>query len=119
MEINNLSISLEQSAKMGGLLYPYQFSIGAGLVIGSTEYKVCRIEVVNIQYFPKSGRVTISGKSGTRHIDTNMNPWLNKVGFSDRAQLIKMYFSSGVAPSFRMSTKAYLNSFSFDFRIVA
>ena len=119
MEINNLSITLEQSAKMGGLLSPSPFSIGTDLVIGSTEYKVCRLELVNIQYFPKSGRVTISGKSGTRHIDTNQNPWLQKVGFLDRAHMIKLFFSSGVTPSLRMSTEAYLNSFSFAFRIVA
>lgn len=119
MEINNLSITLEQSDKMGGLLSPSPFSIGADLVIGSTEYKVCRIEVVNITYFPKSSRVTISGRSGTRHIDTNVNPWLHKVGFLDRAHLIKLFFSSGVTPSLRMSTEAYLNSFYFNFRIVA
>ena len=118
MEINNLSINITQAADMCGLLSPSPFSIGAAVVIGCAHYEVYRVERVNILYFPSSGRVTISGKSGTRHIDSNVNPWLPKVGFADRQALIRQFFSSGVVPSFRMSCVAYLHSFSFDFRIV-
>ena len=118
MEINNLTINIEQAAKMGGLLSESPFSIGAYIVVGCTNYSVHRVERVNVSYFPTSGRVTISGKSGTRHIDTNINPWLPKVGFADRNALIRHFFASGMAPAVRMSCEAYLNSFSFDFRIV-
>jgi hypothetical protein len=118
MHIDNLSINIAQSAKLGGLLSPSPFSIGALVVVGATEYRVCRVERVQVLYFPTSGRVTISGKSGTRHIDSNSYPWLEKVGFADRKALIKQFFSTGVQPSFRMEIDAYLHSFTFDFRIV-
>lgn len=118
MEINNLTINIEQAAKLGGLLSPSPFSMGAAVVVGCTNYEVHRVERVNILYFPSSGRVTISGKSGTRNIDSNINPWLPKVGFADRQALIRQFFSSGMEPAFRMSCEAYLHSFSFEFRIV-
>lgn len=116
-QINNLSINISQSANMRGVMTSSALNMGSTVVVGSSQYQVHRIESVKILYFPASGRVTLQGATGTRHIDQNKSTFLTYIGYMDRQALINEYFSQGVPICIRMETTVYLNVFDIDFRL--